>query len=243
MVPPSPLPCPAAGEIALKSRSWGAILVVNQFRPFSLGQAFTCKLGSHHASSKHPEAAYSVVLVPQSSFHSLNRATRAWAGTLWEVLAGDPILTPESGRLCSFHCSFKSCIYFHPPCAFCRYHPVIGISPKEHREGSFMPQHPGPVISTETGFERSEGSDAAEHGLVTVGNAEDCGSGGLEMSRLGSHCVKGCCMCHQCSGTQLPAPKCQAKPRGSTEVAGPTVRRGCSRASSRPACGQPLLPG
>lgn len=111
MVLPSPLPCPAAGETALKSRSWGAILVVNQYRPFCLGQTFTYKLGSHHASSKHPEAAYSVVLVPQSSFHSFNRATRAWARRLREVLTGDPVWTPESGRLRSFHCSFKSYIY------------------------------------------------------------------------------------------------------------------------------------
>lgn len=52
----------------------------------------------------------------------------------------------------------------------------------------------------------------AEQRLVTVGNAEDCGSAGLGMPRLGSHRVKGGCMCHPCSGTQLPAPKCQAKP-------------------------------
>lgn len=51
---PSPLSCPAPRVTALKSRSWGAILVVSQDRPSCLGQAFTYKLGSHHASSTHP---------------------------------------------------------------------------------------------------------------------------------------------------------------------------------------------
>lgn len=111
MVPPSPLPCPAAGETAFKSSSWGTVLVVNQYRPFYLGQAFTYKLCSHHASSKHPKVAYSAVLVPRSPFQSLNRATRAWARRPREVLTGGPELTPESGRLCSFHSSFKSFIY------------------------------------------------------------------------------------------------------------------------------------
>lgn len=45
--PSFPVSHPVTRVTALKSRSWGATLVVSQDRPFCLGQAFTYKLGSH----------------------------------------------------------------------------------------------------------------------------------------------------------------------------------------------------
>lgn len=122
------------------------------------------------------------------SFHSLNRATRALScGTcLPSILSieqqgpGQEGCRKYSQETPYEHQRVAGCVpsttrssftFIHPPCVFCRPHIVIGISPKEHKEGGSMPQHPGPVMSTETGFERSEGSDV---GRAEGGHCGEC---------------------------------------------------------------------
>lgn len=101
---PSPLSCPAPGVTALKTRSWGAILVVSQDRPSCLGQAFTYKLGSHHASSTHPVPltlqCLSSILPPILTIKQQGPGRRAAGSTPRRLCS-------ESARRCSVHCSLS----------------------------------------------------------------------------------------------------------------------------------------